>query len=263
MSEQTTRPPIDGDDERLLALVRGELTGAALDQLLDDAERDPAVAKRLGDWQTLAGLAIDEHVEATRQSAFATFRARLDAAEAGQARVGIAEDASEAMRSAGARAQTETSEPGEARRDRAMGEGLRAARPSWLDRLKDAWREWFPGGPGGLRMAVLVLVLAQAGAIGWMLHDRRVVENGAAVIYRGGGNPCAQAAVSLARGATVDELMQWLGLHGATMNGPDENGRFTIVASDPGALRALLADPDAQRLVAARQPAPAACEAAH
>lgn len=250
---------IDRDDERMLALLRGELTGEALDALLDDAERDPAVAGRLADWQTLAGLAVDEHVEATRPSAFAAFEARLAASEAN----GLATSAHEEslLVTAERRATTSAGSGNDRTYDRAHEARSPSTSNTWFDRAKQAWHRWRAGGAAGLQPVLLALVLAQAGAISWMLHDRGLApqSESAAPVYRGGGNPCEQAVVALAPGASVDELMQWLGMHNATMNGPDANGRFTLVASDPAALRALLADPQAERLLAAPPTQPAAC----
>ncbi|ABO55031.1 hypothetical protein LA345_12800 [Burkholderia vietnamiensis] len=253
----------DRDDERMLSLFRGELDAEALDALLDDAERDPAVARRLADWQTLAGLAVDEHVEATRESAFAAFHARLGQAEAAQS--------SQAAQTARPDKAASDGVDGSATKRRGLSETPEARRGprngGGLGRLLARCRRWLVGEGGGLRPALTTfaaaVVLAQAGVIGWMLHDRDLAQGGASVVYRGGGNPCEQAVVSLAPGATVDGLMQWLGLHNATMLGPDENGRFTLIASDPAALRALLADPQASALVASRQTAPATCAAGH
>ncbi|MFL9883664.1 hypothetical protein PQR66_11545 [Paraburkholderia agricolaris] len=254
---------IDRDDERMLSLLRGELTGRDLDALLDEAERAPAVARRLTDWQRLATLAVDEHVEATRESMFAALQLRLSAGDNSRT---AGDDKAVASSSKVARGGAPASHGGWA----ASPREAQSARTVWLARARSAWRQWLFGaspGMGGLRRALaafmLALVFAQAGVIGWMVHDRGLAQSDASTAYRGSGDPCKQAVVSLAPGATVDALVQWLGLHNATMQGPDENGRFTILASDPGALRDLLADSDASRLVAARQPNPVACGASH
>jgi hypothetical protein len=250
MSDRDTTPPTGPEgDERMLALLRGEIDGVALDALLNDVENDPATARSLADWQTLATLAVDEHVDATRASAFATFESSLAAAR--QAR----EPKGESSRDTSAR--TEEARPAATRQP-----DMRPTPPKgWTDRVKHAWHAWLAGGTAGLRPALVALALAQAGVIGLLIDQRDAALVDHSTVWRGGGNPCEQATVSLAPDASVDDLMQWLGLHGATMQGPDANGRFTLVTSDPAALRALMADPAAGRLVRAREPVPAACGA--
>ncbi|WP_322009417.1 hypothetical protein [Paraburkholderia sp. J12] len=224
----------------MLALFRGEMTGAELDVLLADAGKDPAIAQRLADWRSLATLAVDEHVEATRADAFAAFELRLAAARAYPT-----------TGESGPQAASGTAAPRAAPVSARMG---------WRDRAKSAWRAWLAGGTAGLRPVLVALTLVQAGVIGVLLHDRDSTLAGAAPVWRGGANPCERAVVSLAPGASVDDLIAWLGMNDATLQGPDANGHFTLIASDPAALRTLLADPAAKHLVTARQSISAACE---
>lgn len=202
-----------GDHDVLLAYLRGELSIEQTRELAQRLAATPALREELALLRATAEVVQADYVDATADAAFERLQGALGTAQMAD--------------------KTPQSAP-RARRE-----------PSLLKRM----HEWMRSHAPALQPALLMLIVAQAGVLGWFIKDenRPVTEVPAAT--RGAGASCLDVWVTPSPDATVKGMRDWLLQYGGSIvAGPDAQGRFRITLPDAESRAAFTHDPARTRL---------------
>ncbi|SMG12537.1 hypothetical protein [Paraburkholderia susongensis] len=238
----------DAQHDTLLAYLRGELSVAQTRALAMQLTTNPALRDELEWLRALAQQTTDDYVDASATDAFARLQAALGSTAAASALASAPARSSAVAPAASATSAASSTAASAAKRSVPHT-------PNVLTRL----RNWLRSAAPALQPALLLLVIAQAGALGYLVSgEHRVSET--TPLVRGAGASCLDVWITPRADASVQALRDWLLQYGGSLAaGPDPDGRLRVALPDAEARAAFLHDPAAAR-VAQRVDDVSACQ---